>query len=78
MKKFNSEYFAERLLIKQKIYTLSVRKAAKEIGISASNLCRLNNSKFIPDVNTFNSCCDWMGLPMEIFFIKQAPNELNK
>ena len=78
MKKFNSEYFAERLLIKQRVYALSVRKAAKEIGISAASLSRLNNSKFIPDINTFNSCCDWMGLPMGIFFIKQMPNELNK
>jgi len=68
---FNKELFAEYLLLWQKDGKLSVRKAAKEIGISASTLSRLNNQQIIPDLETFYLCVKWIGMEMDFFFNKQ-------
>lgn len=67
---FNKQLFAEYLLLWQKDGKLSVRKAAKEIGISASTLSRLNNQQIIPDLETFYLCVKWLGIEMEFFFNK--------
>ena len=68
---FNKRLFAEHLLSWQNQGGLSVRKAAKEIGISASTLSRLNNQQIIPDLETFYYCVKWLGMEMEFFFTKQ-------
>lgn len=70
MNNFNKKLFAEQLLSRQKDNQLSVRKAAKEIGISASTLSRLNNQQIIPDLETFYLCVKWLGIEMEFFFNK--------
>lgn len=67
---FNKGLFAEQLLVRQKENQLSVRKAAKEIGISASTLSRLNNQQIIPDLETFYLCVKWIGMEMDFFFNK--------
>lgn len=71
MNNFNKKLFADKLLSKQKENKLSVRKAAKEIGISASTLSRLNNQQIIPDLETFYLCVKWIGMEMEVFSNKQ-------
>lgn len=68
MKNFNKQLFAERLLMAQHKEKLSVRKAAKIIGISASTLSRLNNQQIIPDLETFYLCVKWIGMEMDFFF----------
>lgn len=65
---FNREFFAEQLLGKQKTNKLSVRKTAKEIGISASTLSRINNQQIIPDLETFYLCVKWLAMEMDFFF----------
>lgn len=71
MNNFNKQIFAEKLISKQKENKLSVRKASKEIGISASTLSRLNNQQIVPDLETFYLCVKWLGMEMEFFFNKQ-------
>lgn len=71
MNNFNKELFAEQLLVRQKENKLSVRKAAKKIGISASTLSRINNQQKTPDLETFYLCVKWIGMEMEVFFKKQ-------
>lgn len=71
MNNFNKRLFAEHLLSWQNQGGLSVRKAAKEIGISASTLSRLNNQQIIPDLETFYLCIKWLGMEMEFFFDKK-------
>lgn len=65
---FNKGLFAEQLLFRQKENKLSVRKAAKKIGISASTLSRLNNQQIIPDLETFYHCIKWLEMEMDLFF----------
>lgn len=67
---FNKHLFAEQLLVRQKENKLSVRKAAKEIGISASTLSRINNQQKTPDLETFYLCVKWIGMEMDFFFNK--------
>lgn len=71
MSVFNKKLFADKLLVRQKENQLSVRKASKEIGISASTLSRLNNQQIIPDLETFYLCVKWIGMKMEFFFSKK-------
>jgi transcriptional regulator with XRE-family HTH domain len=40
---------------------LGVRAAAKEIGISAATLSRVERG-FLPDLETFRKICKWLGL----------------
>ena len=78
MNNFNKQLFATKLLVRQKENKLSVRKASKEIGISASTLSRINNQQIIPDLETFYLCVKWIGMKMEFFFDKpQGDNKKN-
>lgn len=70
MNSFKKQIFAEKLIVRQKEERLSLRKAAKEIGISASTLSRLNNQQIIPDLETFYLCVKWLGIEMDFFFNK--------
>jgi len=65
---FNEDLFSTKLFEKQQAYKLSVRTAAKEIGISASTLSRLNRAEFLPDVYTYFRCCQWLKIEMNYFF----------
>ena len=68
---FNLERFAEIMTL----YRINKRKksqrdAAKEIGISASTLNRIELRKFLPDLETYFKCCQWIGYDMKQFFLK--------
>lgn len=47
-------------LVKQKKGNMGVRAAAAEIGISPTTLSRIENGH-IPDVQTLQKICDWIG-----------------
>ena len=65
---FNKQLFASRLLWKMEVNELTVRSAAKEIGISAATLNRLTNEILLPSIDSYYLCCKWLGLKMEFFF----------
>jgi transcriptional regulator with XRE-family HTH domain len=48
-------------LAAEKRGVLGVRAAAKEIGISAATLSRVERG-FLPDLETFRKICQWLGL----------------
>lgn len=66
---FSTKLFSEHLMQKSQDDNLSMRKAAKIIGTSTPTLSRLISKKSMPDLKTFNLCCNWMGIPMEFFFL---------
>lgn len=39
---------------------MGIRDAAKEVGISAATLSRVENMK-VPDIETFEKICRWLG-----------------
>jgi transcriptional regulator with XRE-family HTH domain len=77
MKKyFNDSLFAE-MIHKQRLITkpsVSTREAARQIGISASTLSRLENRRFVPDIYTYYSVCAWLDKPMDYFFTTDGHN----
>lgn len=46
--------------------SMGVRAAAKEIGISPTTLSRIERGH-IPDLNTLDKVCDWIGVNPEKF-----------
>lgn len=65
---FKKKLFAEALIKKQKEKKLSVRSAAKEIGISAATLSRLNRGLIVPDLDTYYNCVSWLNVDFKKFF----------
>ncbi len=47
-------------MIADKRHPSGLRAAAKEIGISAATLSRIENGH-VPDLTTFAAICDWLG-----------------
>ncbi len=45
---------------------MGVREAAKEVGVSAATLSRVENGK-LPDLETFGKICRWLGEDPAIF-----------
>jgi transcriptional regulator with XRE-family HTH domain len=52
---------------------LSWRQLAKDAGVSASTLTRMQQGKS-PDVNTFSSLTRWLKIPAERFYVEQSQN----
>jgi len=48
-------------LVRGKRGSLKLREAAKEIGIGAATLMRVENGR-VPDLETFGKICNWLGL----------------
>lgn len=48
-------------LIVEKRGSMGVRAAAKEIGISAATLSRVENG-YLPDLQNFSLICQWLGI----------------
>ena len=70
---FHSELFSEVIAVERIVRRkLSLRDAAKQIGISAATLNRLELGKQIPDVETFYKCCKWVNVNMNGFFIQEG------
>src|SRR5271167_3095348 len=47
-----------------------LRKAAEEIGCSASTLSRIENGANDIDLYTFLAICDWLGLSPSIYIVQ--------
>lgn len=61
-------------LIIEKRAELGVRAAAKEIGISASTLSRVENG-YLPDLNNFRLICRWLDIdPNQILGFESTDN----
>ena len=60
MKKFNSELFSQKLKEYRATMNYSLRYAAGDIGISQTQVMRLEKQECIPDIETFFKCCEWM------------------
>lgn len=73
MKKLNIEKLAKAVWSKRHIvrddgiYSMSLAKASKEIGIKKSTLYRVE-CVASPDINTYYKICQWLGQPMEKYF----------
>jgi len=66
--KFKSELFSENTIDRRIYHSQSLREAAKEIGISAATLSRIERGA-TPDIETFGKIWAWMGnKSMEDFF----------
>lgn len=63
-------------LIKSKRGKAGLRATAKEIGISAATLSRVEQEK-LPDFQTFNRICDWLGVPASRFLEKEKGEDSN-
>lgn len=51
-----------------------IRAAAKEIGISASTLSRIENG-YLPDLETFKKICEWLDVnPGDVLGTKTSTN----
>lgn len=63
-------------MVKAKRGDNKLREAAKEIGISAATLMRIEGGR-IPDVATFGKVCHWLGVDPGDFlgFDVKAPSE---
>lgn len=48
-------------LILEKRGSMGVRAAAREIGVSAATLSRVENG-YLPDLQNFQSICKWLGI----------------
>ena len=68
MAKFNQALFGHKLRDKQYQLRLNVTASSKCIGISKSTLSRLNRELGLPDVVTYNLCCKWLDVDMNLFF----------
>lgn len=66
-KKFDTELFSITISNKCHLYRISLRTAAKQIGISAPTLSRLQNKR-LPDLITYQRCCKWLNVDMDFFF----------
>lgn len=58
MERLNIVDLAER--IRQRRAGKGIREAAKEVGVSAATLSRVENNK-VPDLATFGRICEWLG-----------------
>lgn len=53
-------------MIKSKRGNLGLRSAAKEIGISAPTLSRIEQGN-LPDIETYLKICEWLNVPSNYF-----------
>jgi transcriptional regulator with XRE-family HTH domain len=58
---------AATLRTQRKAVGLSLRELAAETGVPYSTLSRVESGK-IPDLNTFRSIVEWLGIPPDRFF----------
>ena len=67
-KLFDLAVFSSLMKYRRKELGISLRVAARQIGISASNLSRIEHEKFTPDLENYYKCCKWSNSQMEYFF----------
>jgi len=72
---FCQQLLADRICIERKKKLLSVRSAAKEMGIGAATLARLEvGGSFYPNIITYFRVCNWLGADYAEF-LKEKVNE---
>ena len=57
---FNRELFSSKMKEYRKMKNYSLKTSAEEIGISHTQVMRLERNECIPDIETFFKCCEWM------------------
>ena len=57
---FNKALFSSKLKEYRKLKNYSFKTSADEIGISHTQVMRLERNECIPDIETFFKCCEWM------------------
>lgn len=53
-------------MVRERRGTRKLREVAREIGIGAATLMRVENGR-IPDVTTFGKICQWLGMDPGVF-----------
>jgi len=71
MTRFDFQKFRKDLLTKRINSNLDLRSCAKQIGISAPTISRLERCMGFPDLVSFMACCDWMEKPPARYFKKE-------
>lgn len=56
------------------VENIDIRTAAKQIGISAPTLSRIENEK-TPDVITLALVCEWINVDMDYYFTTISPKK---
>ena len=67
--KFKHDKFAEHIKIVRELKNFDLRKAAKEIKISAATLNRAENGK-VSELMTYAKICKWMNCSLDKFFVR--------
>lgn len=65
--KFDSKLFAATIQSRLLLQGISLRSAAKEIGVSASTLSRVTNGE-VPDMENFAAIIHWLDVDVNQFF----------
>lgn len=75
--KYDSKRLSEEVKAKRTIFDkIGLREAAREIGISAATLSRIENGK-TPDVETMGMICFWLEIPMDNFITAAKKSRRN-
>lgn len=64
-------------MIKSKRGNIGLRTLAKEIGISASTLSRIEQGN-LPDIDTYLRLCNWLEVSSEFFTISNLKEKTSK
>jgi len=73
---FCQKLLAEKISECRKLRLISVRSAAKEIGIGAATLARLEvGGSYYPNIITYFRICKWLGADYSEFFKEKLSNE---
>lgn len=57
---FNGTLFSSKMKEYRRMKNYSFKTSADEIGISHTQVMRLERNECIPDIETFFKCCEWM------------------
>ena len=68
-KHFDAHWFASEIRFKRGKKTFRV--VCPEVGVSTATLCRIENKKFIPDLQTYYKICQWLKVPLEKYFVEK-------
>ncbi len=68
---FNHDVFTSDINNKRLVDDLNLRQAARQIGISASTLSRIENGN-PPEIETFGRICQWLKEPPSKYFDPDA------
>jgi len=70
MKHFDAEKFADKFSYIRAVRDLPLREVAKQCGISAATLSRLEKWDDIPETERVYALLDWMGVSADDFRVK--------